>query len=297
MMLIVGKSGQLAQSLIAVCRQHAIDAVALGRPQLDLLSPQSISSTITRLNPSVVIMAAAYTQVDKAEDEPGQAFAVNADGAGAVAAAAARAGIPVVYISTDYVFDGSKTAPYSEDDPPNPLSVYGSSKLKGEEIVAAQNNDHVIVRTSWLYSPFGSNFLKTMLRISQTRDEVSVVADQIGCPTSAFDLAEGLLSLSGRLRVDPDPALRGVFHMCGRGATNWADFADEIFRTASQYGLPGCRVKPISTAEYRSSAVRPANSVLCGKKLADIYGIALPDWRQSTRRVVQDIIQNQEAGR
>jgi dTDP-4-dehydrorhamnose reductase len=198
-----------------------------------------------------------------------------------VAEACARIGAPLLQMSTDYVFDGALDRPYREDDPPNPRSAYGRSKLIGERLVAERCPDSVIVRTAWLFSPYGTNFVRTMLDLSETRDEVSVVADQRGNPTSALDLAAALLAVAQRVREDASPALRGVFHMTGSGEANWADFAQAIFAEAAARGRRPTLVKRIATADYPTPAERPANSRLDNAKLRRVYGLELPDWRKS----------------
>jgi dTDP-4-dehydrorhamnose reductase len=243
-----------------------------------------------------VINAAAYTAVDKAEAEPDLAMRVNGEGARAVAAAAARTGRPVVQISTDYVFDGVLDRPYCEDDPVGPLGVYGRTKLAGETAVAAANARHVIARTAWVYSPFGHNFLKTMLRLGLTRDEVDVVADQWGAPTSALDLADALIAMARRLVGEPDNAsLYGAFHATGSLYTSWAGFAAAIFAQAAMLGRRPVAVTPISTAQYPTPAARPANSRLDAGKLHRVYGLALPEWRSSAQHCVKRLILSPEA--
>src|SRR5271166_2320027 len=195
--------------------------------------------------------------------------------------AAARIGAPLLQLSTDYVFDGALNRPYREDDTPGPRSAYGRSKLLGERLVAERCANSVIVRTAWLFSPYGANFVRTMLSLNETRDEVSVVADQRGNPTSALDLAAALLAVAARVREDSSPALRGIFHMTGSGEATWADFAEAIFAEAAARGRRLMRVKRITTAEYPTPARRPANSRLDNEKLRRAYGLELPNWRQS----------------
>lgn len=289
---VTGKQGQVVQSLLSLAPSRDIDVLAIGRPELDLSEPSGILRALEATRPDIVVSAAAYTAVDKAESEPEAAFAVNAAGAGAVSEAAAKLGIPVIHLSTDYVFSGEKPAPYLETDPTGPISVYGRTKLEGELRVAAANSDHVILRTAWVYSPFGANFVKTMLRLAETRDELRVVADQRGCPTSALDIADAIFAIAALLKTDADPLLRGTFHLTGSGEANWAEFATEIFAQSQAEGRRGATVTPITTAEYPTPARRPANSRLSGDKLAAIYGIRLPDWRRSTEIAVKAILKN-----
>ena len=189
--------------------------------------------------------------------------------------------VPLLHLSTDYVFDGALDRPYREDDPTGPTGAYGRSKLAGEKAVAERCENSVILRTAWVYSPFGANFVRTMLRLNETRDEVGVVADQRGNPTSALDIADALIAIAARIKDDSSPALRGVFHMTGSGEATWADFAEAIFREAAARGRRQTRVKRIATADYPTPARRPANSRLDNEKLARVYGFRLPEWRQS----------------
>jgi dTDP-4-dehydrorhamnose reductase len=219
---VTGKSGQVTSALQAL-KAPDIEVIAIGRPELDLLAPSMVGETIAKLKPEIVVSSAAYTAVDKAESDEAAAFAINRDGAGAIAAAAAELSIPVIHLSTDYVFDGDKPELYVESDPVGPVSVYGRSKLEGEYAVAAANENHVILRTAWVYSTFGHNFVKTMLRLAETRDELSVVSDQLGCPTSANDIAVAIVKIAARLSKDSSPDLRGVFHLAGSAESNWAE--------------------------------------------------------------------------
>jgi len=273
--------------------QLGVEIVTVGRPEMDLAAPASVVAALIAHRPDVVVSAAAHTAVDKAESEPDQAFAVNALGAEAVARAAAALGVPVIHLSTDYVFAGDKQAPYIETDPTNPISIYGRSKLKGEQLVASATADHVILRTAWVYSPFGANFLKTMLRLADSRDEVSVVTDQHGSPTSALDLAVAVIAIAKRVVADPDRTMRGLFHLSAGGEANWADFAEEIFRSLVERGGKTVAVKRITTADFPTAARRPANSRLDTGKFRDRFDIVIPDWRASTAVVVDRLIERQ----
>jgi dTDP-4-dehydrorhamnose reductase len=238
----------------------------------------------------VIVSAAAFTAVDKAEAERDAAFAVNQAGAAAIATAARRLDVPLIHLSTDYVFDGTKPDPYVESDPTGPTGVYGASKLAGEEAVLAAHDNVAILRTAWVYSPFGANFVKTMLRLAADRDEVSVVADQRGNPSSALDLADGIIAVAANMLASSDPARRGIFHMTGRGDASWAEFAAAIFEASAAGGGPSARVKPIGTADYPTPARRPANSRLAGDKLARAHHVRLPEWRQSTATIVARLV-------
>lgn len=291
-LVVTGKQGQVVTSLLERGPAAGVEVIALGRPELDLTDPASVRAAIAAAAPDAVVSAAAYTAVDKAESEPDQAFAVNAQGAGAVAEAAAALGVPVIHLSTDYVFAGDKDSPYLESDPTGPVSVYGASKLAGEQAVAAATANHAILRTAWVYSPFGANFLKTMLRLGESRDLLRVVADQRGTPTSALDIADAVISIARRLKDDPAPDLRGVFHLTGGGEGTWADFAEVIFARLKDKSGREVKVERITTADYPTPARRPANSRLSTIKLQSSYGIVLADWDVSTRSVVDRLLAN-----
>jgi dTDP-4-dehydrorhamnose reductase len=284
---VTGRDGQVAKSLFEVAQAEKVEAVFLGRPDLDLARP-TILPALRGARADAVINAAAYTAVDKAESEPDLAAAVNAVGAGAVAAAASRLGLPVLHLSTDYVFDGESERPYREEDETGPPGVYGRTKLQGEQAVAAANPSHVILRTAWVYSPFGQNFVKTMLRLAATRDEIGVVADQRGCPTSALDIARALVAVARRVTAEGEGGspLYGIFHMTGQGEAAWSDVAETIFAHSAKLGGPAARVKPIPTADYPTPARRPANSRLDGTKLRAVYGVTLPVWTASLESCV-----------
>jgi dTDP-4-dehydrorhamnose reductase len=223
-------------------------------------------------------------------------MAVNERGAGYVAETAAGLGLPVVHLSTDYVFDGSAERPYREADPVNPVSVYGRSKLAGERRVAAANANHAILRTAWVYSPFGKNFVKTMLRLASDRAEIGVVADQRGSPTSALDIADAIISVCRNLVDHPNEAvLRGTFHMAGKGFATWADLACEVFAQSARRGGPNARVNPIRSADYPTPARRPATSMLDCAKLAAVHGVALSEWPPSVSTCVERLVHQMAA--
>lgn len=289
--VVTGRDGQVARSLAERGAESGHEIVALGRPELDLTAdPATIAAALTAARPDAIVSAAAYTAVDKAEADADLAFQVNAKGAGAVASAAAALGVPLVHLSTDYVFEGSKDSPYTEDDPTGPTGVYGASKLAGERAVLDAHANSAILRTAWVYSPFGANFVKTMLRLAADRDEVAVVADQRGSPTSALDIADGILAVVSNLASRPDRELRGTFHLTGAGEASWAEFAQEIFAASAEAGGPSARVRHIGTADYPTPARRPANSRLDCSKLAQAHGVQLPDWRGSTKQVVRRLV-------
>lgn len=290
-LVVTGKQGQLVRSLSERGAAQGIDVVAIGRPEVDLIDPGAVAGAVEAARGDIVINAAAYTAVDRAESEPDLAMAVNCEGARAVALAAARLGRPVIQISTDYVFDGALDRPYREDDSVNPLGAYGRSKLAGERAVAQANPRCAIVRTSWVFSPFGQNFVKTMLRLGETRDEINVVADQWGGPSYGLDLADALIAMSAAMHSRPDEAgLAGVFHMSGAGETNWAELAQAVFDEAAEHGRKPVKVSPIATAQYPTPAARPANTRLDTSKLARQFGLALPDWRSSVADCVRRLL-------
>jgi dTDP-4-dehydrorhamnose reductase len=286
---VTGRHGQLALSLLERASLHAdLEVVALGRPGLDLALPETVAPALASAAPDAVVSAAAYTGVDAAEDDRETAFAVNSRGAAAVAAGAAALDIPVIHLSTDYVFDGSKSSPYLESDAPHPLGVYGESKLRGEEMVASANSRYLILRTAWVYAPFGHNFVATMLKLALTRDEVAVVSDQWGCPSSALDLADGVIAATRALVAGSAPP--GVYHLAGSGETNWSGFAREVFELSRAQGGPFARVREIPSAEYPHKAHRPANSRLDCRRFAAAFDWRMPEWQVSLATVVRRLV-------
>lgn len=284
---VTGKTGQVVSSLIERGSAGGHEIIALGRPEMDLADPASVARALKAAAPDAVISAAAYTAVDKAEGESTLAHAVNGAGAGAVADAARALGVPLVHVSTDYVFDGRLDRPYRETDPTGPTGVYGASKLAGEQAVLATHGaNSAVLRVAWVYSPFGGNFVRTMLRLAGDRDEVSVVADQIGNPTSALDIADGILLVATNLVGSDDAALRGIFHMTASGEASWADFAEGIFAASAAQGGPSATVRRITTADYPTSANRPANSRLDCGLIAQLHGVTLPDWHGALETVI-----------
>lgn len=281
--LVAGRTGQVARALAQRAAQRGLPLIALGRPELDLENTANLANTLRGHAPRVVINAAAYTAVDKSEDDAGRAFAINAAGAEAVARAAADLGAAFIQVSTDYVFAGDKPELYDEEDATGPTGVYGASKLAGERAVATAHPGSIIVRTAWVYDGAGANFVRTMLRIATTRDEVSVVSDQMGCPTYASDLADALLTIA------QTPTTPGVFHCAGAGETNWADFAHAIFEEAGTRGGPTATVTRISTAEYPTRAKRPANSRLNCAKLGRVYGVRMRPWREALAACIDEV--------
>jgi dTDP-4-dehydrorhamnose reductase len=289
--VVTGKTGQIVTALIEAGHRRGIEIIALGRPELDLAEPTTIAAAIQSSRADIVINAAAYTGVDHAESDGATAMAINATGAGAVAAAAMVIGAPIIHLSTDYVFSGDKTGAYLETDQPDPRSVYGQTKLAGEKLVASSNPRHVIVRTSWVFSAHGQNFLRTMLRLAQTRASIGVVGDQRGSPSYAPDIADALLDMvKAVMRHENEANNYGIFHMTGAGETSWAGFASAIFEDVALRGGKVSEVKTITTAEYPTAAYRPANSCLDGAKVRDVYGITLPVWQDAVGRCLDRLV-------
>jgi dTDP-4-dehydrorhamnose reductase len=280
--LVTGRDGQLARGLADVAGA-GVQVVAIGRPELDLADEKSVAAVVARERPDIVVNAAAYAAVDKAETEPDLALAVNALGAEHVATACAARAVPIIHISTDYVFDGTKSGPYLEGDPTAPINVYGRTKLEGEQRVAKACERHLILRTAWVHSPWGVNFVKTMLRLAAIRPTIGVVDDQKGSPTYAPHLAAIVLAIAARVSADPAGVRWGVYHAVGGGETTWSGFAREIFRRAAELGLPAAEVTAIVTAAYPTLARRPANSRLNCDRLRLSLGLELPDWRVGVR--------------
>jgi dTDP-4-dehydrorhamnose reductase len=280
--VVIGRQGQLARAL-AEMSGGDVAVTCIGRPQLDLTEPQTVAAALADLPTDIVVNAAAYTAVDKAESEPDLAFRINRDGASAVAEACAHRRLPLIHLSTDYVFAGGQSAPWRETDACHPQSVYGASKLAGEQAVQAAWPSAVILRTAWVHSPFGSNFVKTMLRLSTERDRLRVVADQRGSPSYAPDLAVAIIVMAKQMVAS---GLGGIFHLAGAGAASWHEVAVETMRAAGR-NIP---VDAISTADYPTPAKRPANSVLETAKIAAAYGIRLPPWRDGVQRCVARLL-------
>jgi dTDP-4-dehydrorhamnose reductase len=290
--VVTGREGQVVQSLLDKAAERPdLEVIALGRPELDLADPETIRKAIVNAKPDVVVSVAAYTAVDQAEDEPEIALAVNAAGAAAVAETAKVCGAPVIHLSTDYVFAGDSDRPYVETDLTSPRSIYGSSKLEGERLVAAAQPQHIILRTAWVYSPFGKNFVKTMLRLAETRDGLSVVSDQWGNPTSALDIAGAVIHVADHLAANPDFAGYGVYHLVGTGDINRSGFARGIFAESGKQGGPTAEVTDIATADYPTKAARPANTCLSTEKFSTTFGWSMPHWQASLALVIRKTLQ------
>lgn len=277
--LVCGHNGQVAQALKTQLAGLG-EIHLLGRDQLDLAQPEALREPLRQLAPGLIINAAAYTAVDQAETEPDTAFAINAQAPGVLAEEALRLGAPLIHYSTDYVFDGEKATPYNEQDVPNPLGVYGRSKLAGEQAIAAVGGAHLILRTSWVYSLHGRNFLLTMQRLLQEIPQLRVVDDQIGAPTWATTIA-----LSTRVLIERWQAGRagawGTYHLAAQGQTSWFGFAQAIGEQLKARGLPCAELLPIPSSEYPTPARRPANSRLDCSRLAREWDVTLPHWQQA----------------
>ncbi|WP_020679331.1 dTDP-4-dehydrorhamnose reductase [Marinobacterium rhizophilum] len=277
--LITGAHGQVGAELMRLA-PAGFDVRGLGSAQLDISDAVQVARTMHELQPQLIINAAAYTAVDKAENDSGRAYAVNRDGVGLLARAAEQSGIPLLHISTDYVFRGDSRAPYTEDDATAPSGVYGASKLAGEQALAEHCSRYITLRTSWVFGATGNNFVKTMLRLGTERPTLGVVADQRGGPTASASIARALWHMAQRYTVDGDLPW-GIYHYSGAPACSWHDFAVAIFEQAQQLGLLATRpqISAITTADYPTPARRPANSVLDCSKLQHAFGIPQPDWR------------------
>lgn len=286
-LLIFGRGGQVGSELVAASGAHGIEIVALDRDNADFTDQGALRRAVHAHRADVVINAAAYTAVDKAESEAAMAFALNADAPRTVAEACRESATPLIHISTDYVFDGQGTRPYREDDPVAPLGVYGRTKLAGETAVRETLDQHVIVRTAWIFSAVGSNFVKTMLRLAETRDEIAVVDDQRGCPTAASDLALALLAAAQHVHATKQGW--GTYHYCGAGETTWHDFAAAIFAETRGQSHRRPRLRRITTAEYPTPARRPAYSVLDCAKFARTFAKQAAPWLPSLRAVIRSL--------
>ena len=283
--LVTGGSGQLASALAATAGVHRV-----GRPAFDLDRPERIAATLRGAAPRLVVNAAAYTAVDAAETDADAAYRANRDGPAVLARLCAEADIPLIHISTDYVFDGAKPEAYVETDPVAPQGVYGASKLAGEQAVIASGAKAIVLRTAWVYAATGKNFVRTMLTVGKTRPRLSVVADQHGCPTTAADLGDAIRGVVARVDATGwRPAYQGIFHAAGSGATTWFGLAVATFEEAARFGANVPEVAPIATADWPTPAKRPANSRLDCTKLDTVFGVQLPHWRASLTRTVETI--------
>lgn len=288
--LLAGAGGQVGWEIARKAAGRGFTMESRVRSELDITHPEAVQAAIRQVRPDLLINAAAYTKVDQAESEPDVAFLGNATGPGLLAECCADAGIPMIHISTDYVFDGTKGAAYSESDPISPLGIYGKSKADGEAAVREHLSRHIILRTSWVYGVHGGNFVKTMLRLGRERDHLRVVDDQSGCPTAAADIANTILTFAGRIETG-DSIAWGTYHYCGKGVVTWHGFADEIFRIAGRHGYgPTPEISPIPSSEYPTPARRPPYSALDTRRITDVYDIHPRPWQESLGEVVKEIM-------
>jgi len=294
--LIIGSNGQLGWELCRRGERRGFDIIPLDLPEFNITKPSAVKKAVNLIGISLVINASAYTAVDTAESEPEFAFAVNRDGPAYLASSCAEIGIPLIHISTDYVFDGSKKGPYFETEPVFPLGVYGKSKAAGETEVRNHSKEHIIIRTAWLYGIHGGNFVKTMLRLGKEKKVVRVVADQYGCPTYAADLAEAILEIASQINEGRVRAW-GTYHFCGKGVTTWYGFAKAIYDLAKQYdSLMVKKVVSITTAEFPTPAKRPANSVLDCSQVTNHFGVGLRPWQEGLADMLNKYYQHKIAG-
>jgi dTDP-4-dehydrorhamnose reductase len=289
-LLVLGAGGQVGHQLSRLAWPADYQIAAFDRAGVDITQGDAVAAAFERERPDIVINAAAYTAVDRAETEPDAAWAGNCTGPGHLAAACQAAGIPLIHISTDYVFDGSKQGPYRENDPVNPLGVYGHSKEAGDRAVREALPQHVILRTAWVYSAHGHNFVKTMLRVAAERPVLRVVADQTGSPTSAADIAGAIAAIVRR--VAAGDRHWGTYHFAGGGAVTWHGFAEAIFELAAPWRGAPPKVEAITTAEYPTPARRPVNSVLDCRHIGEAFGIVPRPWREALAEVIRELYES-----
>lgn len=290
--LLTGVGGQVGYELNRLAAERGCAVIGLTHQQLDIGDAETVNRIVTQLQPSLVINGAAYTAVDKAEQEVEAAMRANRQGPANLATTCQAHHIPLIHLSTDYVFDGNKDGAYHEDDPVAPTGVYGQSKWEGEEAVRARLAHHLIIRVSWVFGPHGNNFVKTMLRLAAERDELRVVADQHGCPTSATHIANALLALADKIREGVDIAW-GTYHFCGMPETTWHDFAETIIKEGVKLNLldHAIPVHPITTSDYPTPARRPQNSVLDCRRIMKTFDLKLPRWQEGLTTMLASIKQ------
>ena len=293
--LLLGGTGQVGREFQALTVPKGTDIVAPARAGRDLTNPAAIAELIAAAPWDAVINAAAYTNVDRAESEQSVAYAVNAEAPAHLAAETERRAIPLIHISTDYVFDGKRGAPYVEADAPAPLNVYGASKLAGERAVASGNPRHVILRTSWVYSPHGHNFVKTILRLAAERDRLTIVDDQRGCPTAARDIALACFVIAAACAAQPNKAPYGLYHFTGGGEATWCEFARAIVELAKPRLFRPPQIVPIRTIDYPTAAARPADTRLDCAAIGRAFGMTQRPWREALRETMAELLQNSGA--
>ncbi len=287
--LVTGRNGQVGWELVRRGEKYGVSVVGLTRQELDICDDEAVRRALQDHKPNVLINAAAYTAVDRAESDSEEAFRVNRDGVACLAKACVAANVPFIHVSTDYVFDGKSSIPYLENDPVSPLGVYGRSKEAGEQEIRSLCEKHIILRTAWVYGVHGNNFVKTMLRLGRERDEIGVVADQFGCPTFAGSLAEAILAISERI-VKQETQQWGTYHFCGNEVLSWYDFAKQIFDIADRRtSLQLKKLKPITTAEYPTPAQRPPNSGLDCSLVKKTFGLTVPPWKAALQEMLNEL--------
>ena len=292
--LVTGSKGQLGRELQHQGRTFGFDIIGIDIEELDITNIEAVETYFEKIEVSAVINTAAYTAVDQAESELELTFAVNKDGAANLAILCNHHSIPLIHVSTDFVFDGSKKGAYMETDPVSPIGVYACSKAQGEKEVIKQATKYIIIRTAWLYGVHGNNFVNTMLRLGREKSELKVVNDQTGCPTYAQDLAAGILGICRQLIVREAAAPWGVYHYCGKGHTTWYGFAKKVFALAWTYEEMAVKsVWPISTREYPTPAVRPGNSVLDCRKIERVFGLERKPWEESLESMLKRLYMEQ----
>ena len=292
--LLIGKNGQVGWELRRTLAPLG-EVIALDHQEMDLADPDAIRGVMREQRPHLVVNAAAYTAVDKAEEETDLAMAINGTAPGILAEEAKRAGAFLVHFSTDYVFDGEKESPYTEEDAPNPINVYGKTKLAGEQAIQAVGTPHLILRTSWVYGARGKNFLLTILRLARERPELKVVNDQTGAPTWSRMIAEATAQILAKIyststsRVTRTSNVGDIYHLTGSGETTWFGFAEAILAEATRLiSSPSMRLTPISTAEYPQPARRPRNSLMSNRKLGDTFGLVMPSWQDMIKLCLEE---------
>lgn len=288
--LVIGCRGQVGRELMAAQLPVGVSRIGVGHGDLDLTDRDAVRHVVDRSRPALLVNAAGYTAVDRAESEPEAAFAVNAEGPAHLAEVATATGIPLLHLSTDYVFDGAKAGAYTEDDPIGPLGVYGASKAAGEQAIRARLERHVIVRTSWVFGTHGTNFVRTMLRLGRERDRLQVVADQRGCPTGAADIADAIVGIARQLLIERRYDAWGTYHFAGRGSTTWYGFAEAIFERAAPFWGRRPEVTPITTAEYPTPARRPAASVLDCTRFERTFALPRRPWTDQLDTALRSLL-------
>lgn len=290
-LLILGADGQVGSEICRAARKKNQEIIALNRQKLDITDLQKVIDTIIQIKPSVVVNAAAYTLVDKAETESEKAFAVNHQGPKILAEVCVAYDIPLIHLSTDYVFNGKKTSAYNEQDSVDPIGVYAASKWLGEQAVRGGLPKHIILRVSWVFGSVGNNFVKTILRLAKEREELKIVADQHGCPTYAADIADAVLQVIEKIKNATTPVAWGTYHYVGQSATTWFDFAVKIISLAKQnQELKVKHILPITTADYPTLAVRPANSELNCQKIREAFAVKQQEWKIGLEKMIAEMV-------